>query len=288
MDAALEATNTRIECDVILRTCSEVYAAHPHKTEKGENYPRMTGADVSKSEIILHSLNSLIKTMNNCSEDLRLVIVDDHSSAECLESMRKLLRLCRFPTEIISIEDRGNGASLKAAYEWALKNGRRVLFFAEDDYLYDLTCMDEMVYVYRVFREKLKHEVALFPCDYPDNYMKPKYSNIPSHIVLGKKRHWRTIVNSTCTFLCSNKLLKDYWKYFEPMTRYESDESVSEETTYNKLWKMPYIDGGGAFLFSPIPSLSVHLQYATDFEDQRSPFINWKEWWDSSDPRIQG
>jgi glycosyltransferase involved in cell wall biosynthesis len=245
----------------------------------------MVGPGVPKSEITLRSLYSLIKTINQADFDLRLIIIDDHSSKECLENIEKILKICKYPAEIINMETTGNGASLKTVYDWALKNGRDYLFFIEDDYLHAPTCMSEMLYDHITFQKKLNHEVALSPCDNPDNYLKQSYSNLPCNIGLGENRHWRTVTNSTSTFFCSHEILKKYWTYFEVMTNYGKGEKKDEVIVRNKIWEKPFTDGSGAFLLSPIPSLSIHLQYATEFEEQRSPFINWKEWWNDSDWR---
>ena len=275
-----------MKCDIILRTCSEVYAVHPHSTYTlDKDSSRMVGPGVTKSEILLRSLYSLVQTMNQADFDLRLIIIDDHSSKECLENMKKILKICKYPSEIINMETTGNGASLKVVYDWALKNGRDYLFFVEDDYLHAPTCINEMFNDHKIFQKKLNHEVALSPCDNPDNYSKPQYENIPCNIGLGKNRHWRTVTNSTSTFFCSHEILKKYWMYFEVMTNYGKGEKKNEVMVRNEIWKKPFTDGSGAFLLNPIPSLSIHLQYATEFENQQSPFIDWKKWWDNSDWR---
>lgn len=262
-----------MQCDVILRTCDRVYTVH--RSHRGEGVPRVPGYNISKLDIIEHCVNSLIKTINMTEADLRLVVIDDNSSASTLEVIAKAIKTCHYPGELIQMAAHGNGQSLRACYEWAQSNGNEYLYFVEDDYLHDQTCIPEMLADLELFKMMLgDHEVAMNPCDNPDNYMQTEKSKIPSFIALGLRRHWRTVNNSTSTFLCSKAILQRYWYLFERMMHY-GDGTVNEDNTINKIWQAPYVQAGGAYMLSPIPTLAFHLHY----EEHLSPFVDWKKWW---------
>lgn len=259
-----------MQLDVILRTCDQVFSVH--ESGSGNQY-RVPGPAFTKLDIMLRCINSLLISMNLSKEDLRLVVVDDHSNE--IERIRNLLERCNHPVKFIPMIETGNGVSLKVCYDWAQEEGRDYLFFVEDDYLHSSLCVQEMISELPMFRKKLNYEVALFPCDNIDNYMQTAKNNVPCFITLGSNRHWRTTCNSTSTFLCSKYLFEKYYFLFEKMTHYGRDPSVGEATTYNQIWTAPYNQMGGAFLLSPIPTLSLHFH----FQEHLSPFTNWQDWW---------
>lgn len=257
--------------DVILRTCDRVYSVHNDKQT------RMPYAETTKLEIMLRCINSLIKSMNSVNFGLRLVVMDDHSKE--LDKISKLVNQCKHDTEVISLQETGNGASMYACYKWAKDNGRDRLFFVEDDYLHHEDCITEMLYEYDFFRMKLNHAVALSPSDNMDLYMHQAKNIVPCNIGIGRTRHWRSTRYSTFTFLCSKEILERYWYLFEVHRNYDDDPYLERDHTTNLIWEAPYKNAGGAFLLSPIPSLALHFH----FKEHLSPFIDWKDWWDKNE-----
>lgn len=263
-----------MKLDIILRTCDNIYTVHKSSNESSFRIP---GSEFSKSDIMLVCINSLINSINLHKGDIRLIVVDDHSSN--IESIKKVVNECIYPTEFIEVNGSGNGDSLKTCYEWALKNGRDYLFFVEDDYLHDSCCISEMLTDLEFFKTKLNgREVTLFPYDNIDNYIQSYKNNIPCFMTLGSKRHWRTVTNSTFTFMCSKEIIERYWYLFDRATQYGKDLSVSEDNTINLIWSAPYKGSGGAYLLSPMPSLSLHFH----FKEHLSPYVNWEKWWEQS------
>lgn len=157
--------------------------------------------------------------------------------------------------------------------------GQDNFFFVEDDYLHEINCIPEMLFELDFFKMKLNNEVALFPYDNIDNYMQAAKNNVPCFMSLGQRRHWRTVTNSTGTFLCSRVTLERYWYLFERMGEYDTDPSVNEDNSRNVIWTGPYKNAGGAYLLSPIPTLSLHFH----FKEHLSPFVDWKEWWEKNE-----
>ena len=270
---------TTIKLDVILRTCDRVYTVHASSQDK--NNMRIVGPQFSKLDIMLRCINSLIVSMNLIDSkmaDLRLIVIDQNSSKDGISKIKELIKSCKFSQQFIFSDGAGNGDSLKTCYEWARDNGRDLLFFVEDDYLHDPACISEMLVDLEFFKFKLQHEVALFPYDNIDNYMQREKNSIPCFIALGSRRHWRTVNNATSTFLCSKNILERYWFLFERMMQDGKDPLVCEDNTTNLIWSAPYRKAGGAYLLSPIPTLSLHFH----FKEHLSPFVDWRRWWDQS------
>ena len=256
-----------MNCHVIFRSCARVYAVHD-QPGRGR-----VGDSVTKAEIIQRCLWSLVKSMNNVGADLALTVVDDHSDEACLENMQAVLSRNRHPSTIVPLEDTGNGRSIKRCHEIGLVTDKALVYFVEDDYLHHPDAIVEMCLDHATFTRRLGREVALFPCDYPDNYVRPEFINAPSYLALGLRRHWRTVTNSTCTFFVTKQFISQHWEALDGLAHY-GDPGISEDGTINRVWQRDVI------LMAPIPSLAVHLHDGT-----KSPHVDWRALWDASDWR---
>jgi len=258
MNSELESTPTKYS--VILRTHS---GANVHM---GTRF-----VSASKTELIYRCLNSLVKALNFSDADIEFVVIDDHSSPECLAGIERLLSVCKHPTKLIPLENTGNGASLLCSYEYGRDHGRDVIYFVEDDYLHYPSAIIEMFETYHDFKKNLGgKEVAIHPADDPKDYLPHA---IPlSRIVLGRKRHWRTNFWTTGTLLIHSSMLVAHWDKFMAFTHYGTP-GVSEDTTINKIWKEGHVT-----LFTPIPSVAIHMQFSEDIP----AFTDWKILWDQN------
>lgn len=256
-----------MKLDIIVRTHSRGNIHTPDKW--GERY-----ASASKAEVLLRCVNSLIVSINQAEADIRVWVVDDNSDDDSLKILRAILEKCRYPTQLTSLppEKRGVQGSALAFFGAGREHGREVVYFVEDDYLHAPSAIAEMIAEYQQFKKNAGgREVALYPCDYTDRYL-PDGIEL-SYIVYGAKRHWRTIVHSTGTCMLSHKLLLEQWHHFEKLAKnFPLDPAITEENTINTLWREH------AILFSPIPSLALHMQ----FEQHKDPFIDWKAWWEAA------
>jgi hypothetical protein len=259
--------------DLILRTCDNVLCHSGGKRI----------VDVPRIEITLRSLRGLLGSMlvyrhdmdSDHADKMRLVLVDDHSSAESVDRMLGLCESMGCPAILVDVEGHGNGDSLKTHYQWAKDNSEDLIFFLEDDYLHFDTMVHEMVTFFKDCEKRPgMEEVVLHPCDYPDRYHRELYK---SWILLGENRHWRSIYHTTSTSLIKRATLDKYWNNYMLLTRYGKDPSVNEDISINQIYrKVP--------CFSPMPTLSIHLQY----EWTLSPYTDrvWKPLWDVYDPAL--
>lgn len=241
-----------------------------------------------KIEYSLKALNSLIRSVNFSKKKypnikFKTIIVDDKSKEENLNKLKKFIDGSGLDISIISlIHDKykdiikqqkndqtfSNLASLLQSFELGKKYGEDLVFFVEDDYLHFEPMMEEMIASYERIASQVNEDIFMCPTDYPYLYM----SNEKTNILIGNKRHWRTINQTLCTFMTTKSLLDKYWENFYStcLDRHEPFEKY-----LNDIYKKE-------FCISPIKSLSLHLTNVNSSYGL-SPFIDYKKLWDEND-----
>ena len=238
-----------------------------------------------KIEYSIRSIKSLINSINYCLSkhlDLKIktIILDDSSKIENLDKIKEIIKDVN--GEIISLDTKkfeakikkqktqqtfSNLASLYQCFEIGKEIGEDLIFFIEDDYLHFETMLEEMIATYERVSSQVGKDIFMCPADYPYLYM----NNEKTNILIGNKRHWRTIAKTLCTFLTSKKLLDLYWENF---TKNCEDRHDPFEKYINEIYK-------NEFCISPLKSLSIHLTNVNSSYGL-SPFINYKNLWDQN------
>ena len=238
-----------------------------------------------KIDYSIRSINSLIKSIDFCQIKypklkIKTIIVDDHSSNENLDKLNKIIKGKKI--EIIPLnhekylqrikkqktnETFSNLASLFQTFEIGKNNGDDLIFFTEDDYLHSQSMLEEMIASYERIASQIGKDFFMCPADYPFLYM----NNEKTNILLGNKRHWRTISKTLCTFLTSKKLLNDYWENFIKTCE---DRHDPFEKYINQIYEKE-------ICVSPVMSLSLHVTNVNSSYGL-SPFINYKKLWDEN------
>ena len=240
-----------------------------------------------KIEYSLRSLNSLIKSINFSKKKyptikFKTIIVDDKSKEENLNKIKKLINNSGLDIIITSLDhDKyrdtikqqkndqtfSNLASLLLSFELGKNSGKDLIFFVEDDYLHFEPMMEEMIASYERIASQVNKDIFMCPADYPYLYM----NNEKTNILIGNKRHWRTISQTLCTFMTSKALLEKYWSNF-----YNNclDRNDPFEKHINEIYTKE-------FCISPLKSLSLHLTNINSSYGL-SPFINYKKLWEEN------
>ena len=238
-----------------------------------------------KIDYSIRSINSLIKAINVCHNKypiikIKTIIVDDESTKENLDKIRKLIQDQNI--EIISLDHEkyksiikkqektetfSNLASLLQSFEIGKNQGDDLIFFIEDDYIHSETMLDEMITSYERIASQVKKDIIMCPADYPYLYM----NNEKTNILIGSSRHWRTISKTLCTFMLSKDLLNKYWENFYKtcLDRHDPFEKYINEIYENEV------------CISPIKSLSLHLTNINSSYGL-SPFLNYKKLWEDN------
>ena len=238
-----------------------------------------------KIEYSSRSLRSLVRSINFCKKkypniSINTVIVDDNSKEENLGLIKNIIKDQNI--EIISLDHQkfktiikeqktsqtfANLASLLESFKVAKDRAEDLILFVEDDYLHFEEMIGEVVASYEKIASQLNKDIFMCPADYPYLYM----DNDPTNILIGNKRHWRTIDKTLCTFITSKELLNKYWDNFNKtcLDRHEPFEKYLNEIYKNEI------------CISPIKSLSVHLTNVNSSYGL-SPFIDYKKLWDEN------
>ena len=238
-----------------------------------------------KIEYSFRSIKSLINSIDYCEKkypnlNIKTIIVDDNSKSENLNRIKKLI--VDKKVEIISLdlknfddvikkqkskETFNNLASLFQSFKIAKQHGEDLIFFAEDDYLHFEPMLEEMVASYERIASQIEKDIFMCPSDYPYLYM----NNEKTNILIGNKRHWRTINQTLCSFMTSKDLINKYWENFEKtcLDRHDPFEKYLNEI-YEK-----------EICISPLKSLSLHLTNINSSYGL-SPFIDYKKLWDEN------
>ena len=238
-----------------------------------------------KIEYTIRSIKSLIKSINFCKVKypnliIKTLIIDDNSNTKNFNRIEKLIEKTDF--EIISLdhdkfekkiqkqktkETFSNLASLLQSFETGKDRGDDLIFFVEDDYLHFEPMLEEMVASYERISSQIGKDIFMCPSDYPYLYM----TNEKTNILIGNKRHWRTINKTLCTFMTSKHLLDKYWDNFNKTCQNRHDPF---EKYLNEIYEKE-------ICISPIKSLSLHLTNVNSSYGL-SPFIDCKKLWEAA------
>ena len=240
-----------------------------------------------KIEYSIRALKSLIKSINFSKSKypnikFKTIIVDDKSKEENLNKIKKLIDESGLDINITPLNHEkykdtikqqkndqtfSNLASLLQSFELGKEHGEDLVFFVEDDYLHFEPMMEEMIASYERIASQVNKDIFMCPTDYPYLYM----NNEKTNILIGNKRHWRTINQTLCTFMTTKSLLNKYWDNFYNTCL---DRNDPFEKHLNEIYTKE-------FCISPLKSLSLHLTNVNSSYGL-SPFINYKKLWDEN------
>jgi len=241
-----------------------------------------------KVEYTLRSLNSLIKSIKFCKEKypsirINIIIVDDSSKDENLDKIKNLTKNTDLKIDIKNLNHHNykkiiksqkneqtfsNLASLLCCFEIAKENTEDLVFFVEDDYLHFEPMMEEMIASYERISSQISKDIFMCPSDYPYLYM----NNQKTNVLIGNKRHWRTVGKTLCTFMTCKQFIEKYWDNFYKncLDRHDPFEKYINELYQKEI------------CVSPLKSLSVHFTNVNSSYGL-SPFIDYKKLWKESE-----
>jgi len=267
----IEITRKVKSLTVFFRSCSKIKLWNQNK-ERIFKQP--------KSEYLLRSLNSILKSINyskNKIPDLNISfhIIDDQSDEDVITKIKNLFEKYNQDYKLTNLDiseyknvcQDTNFASIYKSYNIAKNIDSDLVYFVEDDYVHDEISIHEMLLSFERLSTQLKEDVILFPTDYPYLYAQ----NTPTYILLGNKRHWRKIDQSLGTLLLSKKLFMKYWENFNEFATVKSDPA---EKPLHRVYEKENC-------FSPIPSLAIHCTNINSIYGL-SPNVDWETIWENA------
>ena len=182
--------------------------------------------------------------------------------------------------DVIALDDTGFIASGVEQAALCKAKGRDVVYMTEDDYLHDPNAIDLLVTALVTLQKSAEfNPVVIYPYDCIDRYKKEFPA--PSRIFYLNGMYWRTVTRSTPTVIMLHETYLSLYNVFETMAANYDPYTFGEDQTINRLWSNMIEFAGPAVLFSPIPSLAVHLEHQTPTAITQG-MINWKSFWQES------
>lgn len=243
------------------------------KSNSQKGLVRYCGAE--KIEVSSRCVFSLIDSLNYAVENnpettIELQIFDDHSDQEFLDTLNKLISICKFKVDLQHLETYGIMPSILRCYEHGRDHGKDWVYFIQDDFLFQQKSIDLMLYSIEEFSRNLGKPASIHAFNDPWEYYMPENAAVPCRLVASKDRYWRTNIHVPFSLMTHISIIKGNWDLFYKMGTSE----VSGEMEFESISKLYY--ERGYYAFTPIPSLASHMQAETEIEF----FVDWKSLWE--------
>ncbi len=222
--------------------------------------------NISKKDLISVSIISLNESILNFLKknklDITVHLISDQSNENFDKSLINILKNEKFKTELYNSKISGNRGSYLECCDQA-ENVEDLIFFIEDDYLFEPICLDEMIITYSRISTLLKNDIILCPSDYPFYYD----SLYETSLFIGKNYRWRNINETLLTFMFSKEIFSNYRKEIRLVG--EQENEPFEKPLHDIYKNIPCL--------APVGSLSYHISRAVPAINE-----NWKDLWNNS------
>lgn len=246
---------------IILRTCGN--SGVLENTAK-----RISGTD--RPTLIKKCTKSLIESINHAKDliSMKLYVLDDNSTEEFLGELKSIIDDCQIDHELVSLGPKPDefkhsfNYSAHEQFRYGRDLSNKLVYFVEDDYLHSVDAISSMLGFYFSMRPLTDlNSIALYPYDSTHNYSTP--NSEPSRLVYFEDRLWRTTTKTANTMFIHSDEVRRYWPLFDTIARkYEFGGEIYEDHTINRMWNNGVTYGGPITLFSPIPSIAIHVSFA--------------------------
>ena len=256
--------------DVVLRTCDHT-DVHP---ERGARF-----IDSDKTTLIKKCFISLLNSivLAKSLSDIKLWILDDSSNKDLLNYFSNSCKIKKINFNVVSLELTGFNFSATRQFEYCRDKGRKWVYSVEDDYLHFPEAISQMLIMGESFKKMTNTLIAIRPDDDVFSYsLNNQTSKKPCRVFLGNDRHWRTASNSHNTLFTDVEVFKNYWELFASLSKFYKQIKIDEDATINRLWSDGVLSEGPIPLFSPIPTLALHVS-----QNNEPQFVDYKTLWES-------
>lgn len=252
--------------------------------DNGNNQSNKRYCADTKAEVTQKCVTSFFESVYYCAKERDssnhvIMIFDDGSTQETVDLLFRLKEKYNQVENItVEIEQRvstGIMDSIRNCWNWLEKNGIDLVYQVQDDYLYDESCIFEMVDVFMQLNIDVETHAIVIPYNDPHHWVSEKtyrYRPTPRTIIHGAYRYWIQIYDIPCTFLTSKQQFSRHWDLYE---RFLQKSPVAEDLESDSL---NYIfTKRGVLGVSPVTSAALHMQS----EQEKDPYIDWTIRWNS-------
>tara|TARA_B100001250_G_C19698154_1_gene743572 strand:- start:1 stop:963 length:963 start_codon:yes stop_codon:yes gene_type:complete len=204
---------------------------------------------------LLSLKNSIVKFLNNHNIKLNIHLIHDGSDGDFNNNLLNLLENNKFEIFFHKSKIEGNRGSYIESCDIASK-AEDIIFFVEDDYLFELDAIEELIFTYSRISTLLNKDIFLCPSDYPFYYD----SAYKTALFIGKNYRWRYVGETLLTFMFSKEIFNNYKKNIRLVG--ESINDPFEKPLHEIFKEIP--------CFAPVKSIAYHLS-------RHVPAIN-EEW----------
>ena len=219
--------------------------------------------NITKEDLILTCLNSLKKSILKFSEiqkiKFRLHLICDESSSEFDSKIKNLIDNKKISLNFIKSKIKGNRGTYLECCDQA-KMANDLIFFVEDDYLFEIECISELIFTYSRLSSLFNKDIFLCPSDYPFYYD----SSYNTSLFIGKDHRWRTVYETLLTIMFSKDIFN---KYNEKIRLVGEKKNEPFEKPLHSIYRdVPCL--------SPVSTLAYHISRSV-------PAINedWQQTW---------
>ncbi len=204
--------------------------------------------NIDKKTLIYVNLLSLKESILYFLEknkiDININLISDNSDEDFDNNVDKILYNKKFIVKRYNTKIAGNRGSYLECCDLAV-NADDLIFFVEDDYLFERNCIDEILSSYSRISTILNKDIIMCPSDYPFFYD----SLYNTNLYVGKNFRWRNVEETLLTILFSKKIFLKYLHNFRLV-----GEKINEpfEKPLHEIYKK-------VNCLAPITSLSYHL-----------------------------
>lgn len=245
---------------IIFRVTDKVFGVHAQHRFFSDN----------KTEIALRCYKSLLNNLNNCRDNVEIVVVADRASDRLLEGLGDY-------DVLMQRSYSGLKESILDSFAIANEKDSDWTFFVEDDYLFRGGAFDCLL---PDLKGAFKHGagfrdypgIILHPSDYSDRYTREGDVQKRGHIMRPADTYYRQIYNTTMTVLMNAYALRNATMVAVPLME-QLQQGQGFDAVLSELYQR-----SDMLCVSPIPSFAFHL----DNHNTMPPLINWREVWEGA------
>ncbi len=258
-------SNGYLNIDRKIKTLDIFYRYAPNNSmwNSSDRWKRII-PDIKKRDLILTSLTSLKRSLLNflLNNNIKISIyfISDSSDSEFDNHINKLFMNSNLNLNFLNSKIKGNKGSYLECCDQAMINSEDLIFFIEDDYIFEENCIEEMLISYSRIATLLNKDIFMCPSDYPFYYD----SSYQTSLYVGKNYKWRVVYETLLTFIMSKKL---FFKHIKNIRLVGEQENSPFEKPLHSVFKEETC-------LAPINSLSYHIS-----KDHPSTTEDWIKVW---------
>ena len=204
--------------------------------------------NINKHDLILTCLKSLKISITNFLNQNDIIFdihcISDVSDNKFDNKIKEILEYKNINVNFIKSKIKGNRGTYLECCDQA-EDSNDLIFFIEDDYLFEPNCIEEMIYSYSRLSTIFGQDLFMCPSDYPFYYD----SNYETSLFIGYEYRWRIVYETLLTFMFSKKILNKFRNQIRLVG--EQENSPFEKPLHHIYKKIPCT--------SPVGSLCYHI-----------------------------